>query len=56
MQTIIIKQLKPWVKYTAGSTVVGLLYISAKTFVFKPKTHVVAFDMVKVEKLANPKN
>ena len=56
MKTIIIKQLRPWVKVTAGSAVVGLLYVSAKTFIFKPQAHIVAFDMVKVEKLANPSN
>ena len=46
-----IKRLRPWVRYTLASFLMGTGYITLRATIFKPKTEVVRFDLKKVQEL-----
>lgn len=46
-----IKRLRPWVKGTAVSVIGVTAYAGFRAFIYRPKPHVVQFDLRKIEEM-----
>jgi hypothetical protein len=46
-----VKRLRPWVKGTAASVVGLTAYTALRAIFYRPKPHVVQFDLRKIEEM-----
>lgn len=42
------KVLRPWVKVSAATVLIGTAYLIVTSFVIKPKPHTVQFDLKRI--------
>jgi hypothetical protein len=48
-QTIEVKRLRPWVRYTGLGVLTLAAYVTLKQFLLKPQPYVVQFDLKKIQ-------
>lgn len=52
---IMIKKVRPWVKASTGLFLGFAAFSLIRTFLFKPKPHIVQFDLKKIEAMRDGK-